>query len=186
MDVLKAEFSNTILADQDPFLTTAQSEKLLALLPDPALNAALREKWAAAPNRSSAKKWADINLLAKTHCSNTQKLQQAKQDVVFEYLYPRLDVKVSTHMNHLLKSPFVVHPGTGRVCVPIDGRKVAEFDPFEVPTVGELLDEINEWDRNHTLEEVEKTLDWDKTRLKGFVEYFRHYVADENFERWMG
>jgi len=44
-------------------------------------------------------------------------------------------------MNHLLKSPFVVHPKTGRVCVPIEPSKCDDFDPFAVPTIAELCQE---------------------------------------------
>lgn len=89
---------------------------------------------------------------------------------MLQYSYPRLDAEVSKHRNHLLKSPFVVHPGTSlsesalretshfegapltaalfafsdRVCVPIDPAKVGSFDPAKVPTVGLLLRELGE------------------------------------------
>lgn len=43
-----------------------------------------------------------------------------------------------SQLNHLLKSPFVVHPKTGRVCVPIDPRDPDSFTPFDVPTITDL------------------------------------------------
>jgi len=104
--------------------------------------------------------------------------------VRLEYTYPRLDAEVSKKLNHLLKSPFVIHPGTGRVCVPIDVRRVEEFDPLGVPTVQQLLDEIDAWkgeeeDGVEDGDEVAgrgKVQDWQKTSLRPYVEYFRRFV----------
>merc|ERR1712151_1017005 len=65
------------------------------------------------------------------------------KEIILQYSYPRLDINVSKQMNHLLKAPFVVHPKTGRVCVPIDPDSVDSFDPENVPTIGRLVDELN-------------------------------------------
>ena len=65
------------------------------------------------------------------------------EDIILQYTYPRLDAEVSKHRNHLLKAPFCVHPKTGRVCVPVDPERVDEFDPARVPTVGQLLRELD-------------------------------------------
>ena len=130
-------------------------------------------------------KWADIDALAKTGASKTldaKALLEAKQDIVLEYTYPRLDIEVSKKLNHLLKSPFVVHPGTGRVCVPIDVRRVEEFDPLGVPTVTDLLGEIDSWDSKHGTDmaidgEGKRMQDYEKTSLKPYVEYFKSFVV---------
>jgi DNA primase small subunit len=37
----------------------------------------------------------------------------ALEDIILQYTYPRIDAEVSKRRNHLLKSPFVIHPGTG-------------------------------------------------------------------------
>lgn len=42
-----------------------------------------------------------------------------------------------------------VHPKTGRVCVPIDPAHVREFDPFVVPTLGQLARQIDHYDKEH-------------------------------------
>ena len=189
LEILKVHFAHDILEDQNPFASQIGSERLLSLLPDATLSAALRKKWDAAPNRSSTYKWADIDALAKSGASKSldgKALLEAKQDIVLEYTYPRLDVEVSKKQIHLLKSPFVIHPGTGRVCVPINLDKLDRFDPLGVPTVTELLGEIDEFDGREIQmdrggeadrEGSTKMPDYEKTSLKPYVEYFKHYVA---------
>ncbi|KAI9779106.1 MAG: hypothetical protein M1816_003750 [Peltula sp. TS41687] len=204
LDILKDYFQTVILVDQDPWVTSEQADRLLQLLPDKALNEALRKKWDSCPGRSSAAKWADIDALAKAGASRTldaKALLEAKQDVVLEYTYARLDVEVSKKLNHLLKSPFVVHPGTGRVCVPIDLGGLDEFDPLSVPTVSELLREIDAWDRRNGKEGggggggagegedvvmmtvdgngnggAKRVQDYEKTSLKPYVELLMHFA----------
>jgi DNA primase small subunit len=151
----------------------------LALLPDKALVDALRKKWESAPGRSSSSKWADIDALAKSGVSKTldsKNLLEAKKDIVLEYTYPRLDAEVSKKLNHLLKSPFVVHPKTGRVCVPIDVKKLEDFDPEAVPTVTDLLSEIDAWKAEEG-EDASKVADYEKTSLKPYVDLFKTHVA---------
>lgn len=192
LGILRPYFSQ-ILAEQDPFLSQSGKDRLLQLLPDKDLNEALKKKWASSPDRPSRKKWEDIDELAKTGVSkslDTKQLLEAKQDIMLEYTYPRIDVEVGKKKIHLLKSPFVVHPGTGRVCVPIttdgDMRKAEEFDPLTVPKVTELLKEIDSY-RNDGDEEMDgftpngsasqkKIHDWEKTGLKPYYNMFNDYV----------
>ncbi|KAB5518206.1 eukaryotic and archaeal DNA primase small subunit [Coniochaeta sp. 2T2.1] len=180
LDLLKSHFQEDVLEVQDPWGTEEQAEKLLQLLPDRQLNESLRKKWNLAPGQASLSKWADIDALAKTGASKSldvKALLEAKQDIVLEYTYPRLDIEVSKKLNHLLKSPFVVHPGTGRVCVPIDTRSLEDFDPLGVPTVQGLLAEIDAWKEPEEADPSGKPVqDWEKTSLKPYVEQFRTFV----------
>ncbi|KAI1343689.1 prim-pol domain-containing protein [Xylariaceae sp. FL0016] len=187
LDLLAPHFSTDVLAAQDPWATPSRASALLSLLPDRALVSALQQKWDSSPSRPSTSKWADIDALASSGASkhlDTRLLKEAKQDIVLEYTYPRLDIEVSKKLNHLLKSPFVVHPGTGRVCVPImiddDGDGAEGFDPLSVPTVQSLLSEIDEWKEGEEDDEKgdrgKSLQDWEKTSLRPYVEYFRSFV----------
>ena len=201
LEILKDHFKQTTLVDQDTFQDPEQAETLLSLLPDKGLSDLLRKKWNSSPDRSSTSKWGDIDSVAQTAGKSFGGLGEAKQDIVLEYTYPRLDAEVSKKMIHLLKSPFVIHPGTGRVCVPIDAGKPEAFDPLSVPTVMQLLDEIDQHDAENSASggdedglvgaagesamgsssdnkvSGKKLQDYEKTSLKPYVDYFRSFVA---------
>ncbi|KAI9722872.1 MAG: hypothetical protein M1828_004438 [Chrysothrix sp. TS-e1954] len=199
--LLRPHFQHDVLGDQDPFegppstsldsaANASHTSHLLSVIPDPTLRSSLQSKWTSTTSRSSAQKWADIDALASAGGSNisasfdSKKLLEAKQDLLLEYTYPRLDAAVSKHLNHLLKSPFCVHPGTGRVCVPIDMKNVLArdedgdecFDPLSVPTVTQLLGEIDSY-QGDSQDAGRAMPDWEKTSLKPYVEYFAGFVA---------
>jgi DNA primase small subunit len=57
-------------------------------------------------------------------------------ELVYSFVYPRLDENVSKHLNHLLKSPWSIHPSTGNICVPFNVE--IEFDVENPPNISVL------------------------------------------------
>jgi len=64
-----------------------------------------------------------------------RRFQFVLEEIMLQYAYPRLDINVTKGLNHLLKSPFCVHPKTGKVCLPFHPRAAEKFDPCSVPTL---------------------------------------------------
>merc|ERR1711871_752999 len=93
-------------------------------------------------------------------------------ELVMTYCYPRLDANVSKQQNHLLKSPFCVHPKTGRICLPINPAYADNFDPSAVPTLRQLCSQVDSYDGPADVDDLEKT-DMKKA-LKIFDEAFMH------------
>ncbi|KAI4824726.1 hypothetical protein KUCAC02_013221 [Chaenocephalus aceratus] len=99
-------------------------------------------------------RWNLLKDQAKRKQATSKKGQYFEKEIMLQYCYPRLDVNVSKGVNHLLKSPFSVHPKTGRISVPIDLKELETFDPFAVPTINMICEEL---DRPRTVEEEEKS-----------------------------
>ncbi|XP_067119777.1 DNA primase small subunit [Centruroides vittatus] len=135
---------------------------------------------------TSRERWKYIKDAVAYHLSkeNVYKCKHYIEEVMLQLCYPRLDVNVTKQVNHLLKAPFCVHPKTGRVCVPIDISKVDEFDPFSVPTITQLCEEINAYDKrvNIATSETEnivknqKIQDYEKTCLNDSIKMFKKVV----------
>ncbi|KAI0331725.1 prim-pol domain-containing protein [Cubamyces sp. BRFM 1775] len=179
--MLEPVFHDLVLADQECFATEKGWEALLHLIPDRDTAEELREKWESRPKRSSEDRWQDLEDAIASKRSkgkaNTQaSLIAAKEDIVLQFTYPRLDAEVSKHRNHLLKAPFCVHPKTGRVCVPVDPRTIDRFDPKSVPTVTQLLRELDSLAPPESGAPGEHHSDWERTSLKPYVDMLDKHV----------
>lgn len=115
LQTLKYEFSRLILEDQECFRSERGWQTLLELLPaDREVKDALRAEWEAQPDASSTARWEQLMAhMPRKGSPQYRKYKNAIEDVILQYTYPRIDAEVSKHRNHLLKSPFCVHPGTG-------------------------------------------------------------------------
>ncbi|KAJ3848042.1 prim-pol domain-containing protein [Lentinula lateritia] len=169
-------FDDLILQDQDCFGSQEGYETLLSLIPDAKLASRLREKWSQKPDSPSYIKWDEMRteILALKDKHVRQIMRYAMEDILLQYAYPRLDAEVSKHRNHLLKAPFCIHPKTGRICVPIDPNRIREFDPATVPTVGQLLAELDTAGSDTTTGEHRD--DWQRTSLKPYIDMFEEYA----------
>uniref|UniRef100_A0A1D1Z8K7 DNA primase n=1 Tax=Anthurium amnicola TaxID=1678845 RepID=A0A1D1Z8K7_9ARAE len=176
-DVLKKFFEEKLLTSQELFATEERYQKILDLIPDESIVSELREKWNSSRRSSTSKE--DVNIvrweqLKHVLQSGKQKgLRRCVEEIIFSYSYPRLDMEVSRHMNHLLKAPFCVHPKTGRVCVPIDPNNCDDFDPTTAPLLSELLEELNKGSMRSESDRSMSTEDWERTSLGKYIRFFR-------------
>nr|XP_027190166.1 DNA primase small subunit-like isoform X2 [Cicer arietinum] len=173
-NVLKDYFEKILLTSQNLLATEERYEKILSMIPDESIASELRGKWQDSRRSSSAKE--DINVVRWEQCKQllqsgkhkAQGLRRCVEEIVFFFTYPRLDMEVSKHMNHLLKAPFCVHPKTGRVCVPIDPNQCDDFDPTTVPTLFQLLEELN-----NEGSRADVNGEWNGTSLGNAIALFR-------------
>lgn len=161
LDILKDHFVDIILEEQGSWDSIESGRELALSIPDIKLRNVLLQKWKD-NNISSTDKWVDIGDLYKELGINSFDLVDWRKEMILQMLYPRLDVEVSRQMNHLLKSPFCVHPGTGNVCVVFDPNE-REFNPFtDAPNLQQIF----------SADEFE----WKNTPLKDSILLFRNYV----------
>jgi DNA primase small subunit len=85
-------------------------------------------------------------------------------------LYPRLDINVSKHINHLLKSPFCIHPKTGLISVPLSERDIVEFSLDKIPNLNEIIDDFRDNKKNGKF----------KHFLDNFEEFTRNFAFNNS------
>lgn len=147
VDLIDEGFDCFAVDAQNFLCTEEQLEKLLSLLPDDSLRQEIllflsdyeEEK------KTSRNRWETIKkfILHSQEAEGRRKLMHVLSEIKLQHCYPRLDVNVSKGVNHLLKSPFSVHPKTGRICIPLDVENIDDFNPFNAPTISEVCAELD-------------------------------------------
>ncbi|XP_078515202.1 DNA primase small subunit [Lissotriton helveticus] len=191
LKVVQRYFEKYALQDQDILGSKESWVKVLALLPD-----VVREDLEIDFNkgRNSCQRWEQLKKAVRKARGELKKGARADEEVMLQYCYPRLDVNVSKGVNHLLKSPFSVHPKTGRISVPIDLKTLDQFDPFAVPTISQIcleLDTVLKKDEEGEKEEdmeVDESVnegepevkrrarEYKRTSLAPYVKVFEHFL----------
>nr|XP_033795632.1 DNA primase small subunit [Geotrypetes seraphini] len=182
LKIVEEYFEEYALRGQDILGSKEIWDKVLALLPDVVCETLQRDFQ---KGHNSTQRWEQLKKAVKAHRGNLKKGFYADKEVMLQYCYPRLDVNVSKGVNHLLKSPFSVHPKTGRISVPIDLSKVNQFDPFTVPTLSLICQELDsvckkeeEADSQNEgeTEAKRRTRDYKRTSLAPYVKVFEQFL----------
>jgi DNA primase small subunit len=105
-------------------------------------------------SNSSSTKWERIyQMVAECEDEKTKGNEKTKlksktklcfDEIRMMLLYPRLDINVTKHINHLLKSPFCVHPKTGLISVPLSENDIFSFDITKVPNIIETNEDFKQ------------------------------------------
>ncbi|XP_055869860.1 DNA primase small subunit-like isoform X1 [Biomphalaria glabrata] len=176
VDIISKYFLEYIVKKQDLLGDEEKWKKVIAMIPYDQLKSVLAEDFVTVGTNTSTR-WAIIKqrLQNAKEKLDLYKYPYVKEEIMLQLCYPRLDINVSKGLNHLLKSPFCIHPKTGRVCVPMDPEKIDDFDPEQVPTVSGLLEELDKVDLVED-DQGKKFRDYKKTSLGRYLDIFDSFL----------
>ncbi|XP_020496490.1 DNA primase small subunit [Labrus bergylta] len=197
LTVVERYFSGYALQEQDILGRKESVDKVLGLVPED-VRKELQKDFQ--NEKKPENRWKLIKDQASRKQSTAKKGQYFEKEIMLQYCYPRLDVNVSKGVNHLLKSPFSVHPKTGRISVPMDLKELDTFDPFAVPTISLICEELDrprageEEEKQEDAKEMEnekdaaekrKIRDYKRTSLAKYVKCFDQFL-DGMARSWKG
>jgi len=178
-EIVRQFFTEEYLSEQNILDSKEQEKSMLKLIPDDSTREKVESAWNEG-GLNSKEKWTKLENSVNDKFSGKFVLEE----IMFQYVYPRLDINVSKGLNHLLKSPFCVHPKTGNVCIPIDPKKADEFDHRAVPTLAKLLQELDHAKVDDTTVNNKKE-EFLNTSLRESITLFKNFIKgieDENKE----
>jgi len=174
--IIEQYFPQLCLIDQDILGNKDNWNKVLALVNDDDLKADFTK--ICETGKNSEDRWNKMKTRFEQYRNSgkTKRIDNLMEEIMIQFAYPRLDIAVSKGMNHLLKAPFCIHPKTGRVCVPFNSAKADKFNPEDVPTVLQLVQEIDEFTKGH--EDLKDVKAYKKTSMRESVTIFEEFLSN--------
>uniref|UniRef100_A0A8B9CKT2 DNA primase n=1 Tax=Anser brachyrhynchus TaxID=132585 RepID=A0A8B9CKT2_9AVES len=177
VNVVEKYFEEYALVGQDILGSPERWDKVLALIPEDILSHREPLQSDFPKKRDSVQRWELLKGKMDAPC-------YADWEIMLQYCFPRLDINVSKGVGHLLKSPFSVHPKTGRISVPLDLQRLDQFDPFAVPTISSLCHELDaagddgEQEDGGETEPKRRVRDYKRTSLAPYVRVFEQFLEE--------
>uniref|UniRef100_A0A2A4JPF8 DNA primase n=1 Tax=Heliothis virescens TaxID=7102 RepID=A0A2A4JPF8_HELVI len=138
------KYFEQLLEEQEFFSTSDRLEKMLKMIPDETLRSQVQKALESMAD-SSLERWKKFISVYENYSreagNNGRKIRYLVEEIKIQYCYPRLDVNVTKGFNHLLKSPFSIHPKTGKVSVVFKPSNAKNMKLEEIPSIYSLLDD---------------------------------------------
>ncbi|XP_067019632.1 DNA primase small subunit-like isoform X3 [Acropora muricata] len=158
-EILLSHFVDLVIEKQDMLSCKERWDGILALVPE-SIRTELNASWSKS-KKTSVQRWDELEV----RLDNLNKSARCLANNIVDMVVP------------------------GRVCVPISMADVDSFDPFTVPTISQLCDEIDQNEKNSQdmIEEVKKKIPaYKRTSLEKPIGVFVKFLKElehENDER---
>uniref|UniRef100_A0A0A9X7K8 DNA primase n=1 Tax=Lygus hesperus TaxID=30085 RepID=A0A0A9X7K8_LYGHE len=184
LEIIDKVFVEVCVEGQNILGTTQGMSQMLQLMEDN-----LRKEVEPAWERlhTSVDRWnAFVGIFERMRGELKWKNKHLVDEIMLQWAYPRLDIAVTKGANHLLKSPFCIHPKTGKLCIPFNPATAFTFDPDGVPSINELIEELQEFDRKEAQEEDDlkrKVKNYKKTSMYKSMQIFEEFLRNLEVSR---